>query len=153
MSDPDLSRLRCPSCGRVLIVGHAERFAALQQIGMLRKAKNPEPELVSELFQSSLDRIPCPGCGASGLAPAKAEAGDFDDWQQGRACEVCKKPIAAERLEVFPTATRCAACQNKEANGAADEADYCPKCGDLRQMRPAPGRSGSYRMYCPTCRR
>jgi len=153
MTNADLSRLRCPGCGRVMVVGHAERLAALQQIGMLKKAKNPEPDLVAELFQTSIERIPCLGCGASGLLPAWPGERDDGEWPQARACEVCKKPIGAERLEVFPTATRCAACQNREARGEAEEVDYCPKCGSIREMRPAPSRSGSYRMFCPSCRR
>jgi ssDNA-binding Zn-finger/Zn-ribbon topoisomerase 1 len=47
-----------------------------------------------------------------------------------RLCVVCKKPIAAERLEAAPEATRCVKCQSSaEAPGDPRRSgETCPRC-------------------------
>ncbi|MBW3599051.1 MAG: TraR/DksA C4-type zinc finger protein, partial [Planctomycetes bacterium] len=64
----------------------------------------------------------------------------------------CGNPIPPERLEVFPGATHCAACQEAAASADADIPDYCPRCGSIMTLR-ATGAGGvqRYAMKCPQC--
>jgi hypothetical protein len=90
-------------------------------------------------------------------APAVADDDD-GDWQAAVLCEVCRQPIAAERLEALPGTNRCVACQGKaELAGVHDEEpEYCPYCGSLVEIRVSRGAGITrYRRFCtgsPPCR-
>ena len=81
---------------------------------------------------------------------------EADDWEDQVLCAVCRTAIPAERLEVFPNATLCPACQAKDESGelASNDAEYCPRCGGLMklQKRGGPGLAG-YQLVCSECGR
>jgi RNA polymerase-binding transcription factor DksA len=68
---------------------------------------------------------------------------------------MCGLPIPRERLKVLPGTKRCANCQQEQESGqTAGDADYCPRCGAIRELRPS--RAGGvtrYAMFCPACHR
>ena len=73
------------------------------------------------------------------------------EWAESRKCEICHKPIPAERLELYPNATRCAACEScsEESHGAAE---YCRICGGIMVIKMARGSGISrYKMVCRDC--
>jgi predicted RNA-binding Zn-ribbon protein involved in translation (DUF1610 family) len=145
-----LRRIRCSECGWQRVWGPEEMQQQLRAHGQLKRATNPEPELVRELLARLLPQIGCPDCGATELGWS-TQLEDFEDWGDAKACEVCKQIIPAERLEVFPQATRCAACQDKPAP-ATEDADFCPRCGGLLAVRQQRGSGISrYVVSCADC--
>jgi predicted RNA-binding Zn-ribbon protein involved in translation (DUF1610 family) len=128
----------------------------LRAAGKVRVGREPDPELLDELFRSTAVQFECPGCGKSGLV-ARPSAGDDADWPEMRPCTACGRTIAPERLEAIPDATLCAACQQREESGEGPvEVEYCPKCGSPMSLRlsRSPGVS-RYVMVCtgnPPCR-
>jgi predicted RNA-binding Zn-ribbon protein involved in translation (DUF1610 family) len=148
-------RLDCPRCSWRRVLDEQQVVERLRQIKMLRRAANPDPDLVLELFTAAAARFPCPHCDTTGLRAQEA-SGQEDDWDDpGRSCEACGQPIPRERIELFPVATRCAACQRRSDLGGADEvAEYCPRCGSVMVTRPASGSGITrYELSCPQCRR
>jgi predicted RNA-binding Zn-ribbon protein involved in translation (DUF1610 family) len=125
----------------------------LQSAGMMRRAKEPEAPLIEELFAQSGDRFACPQCGRMGLLVEDADDDWSDDaWGEARKCARCGKPIPAERLEIFPNATHCAACQQTADSAEADTPEYCPRCGAIMTLRAARiGGVQRYQMVCPSC--
>ncbi len=129
-------------------------------MGVLRRENDPDDATLAELLPEAAKRMTCPGCKRIGLATFDAEeANDAnDDWQAAVLCEKCRKPIATERLEVFPDSRRCVACQSKAESGEAeeDEPEFCPRCGALIELRVS--RAGGltrYKRFCtgvPACR-
>lgn len=124
-------------------------LARLQALGKLRRAVDPEEALVVELFSTSAEVMRCASCGHVGLHVGEAVA--HDDWDDVRKCEGCGQTIPAERLEVFPDARRCVACESRGVT-SADEREFCPACGGLMVMRQsAAGGITRYVMVCNDC--
>lgn len=148
-------QLTCRSCGHQSLCGRGEMIARLRQIGMLKRSGEPDPELLVELFTTSAKAFTCTSCDANGLVATAAEDELEGDWGEARRCASCRQPIPPERLEVFPTATFCAACQSKAASSpASDEPEFCPRCGSLMTLRQTRGAGITrYAMRCPQCRR
>ena len=118
--------------------------------------EDPGYELVRELFVSSAAGFSCPQCGRAGLAAEiSSPEDDDDDWGEGRLCRSCQKPIPPERLEVFPDAEYCAACQETASDtDASEEPEFCPQCGSIMVLRTS--RTGGitrYVMACTACRK
>lgn len=59
--------------------------------------------------------------------------------------------MAAERLEVFPDATRCAGCEAAADRPNAGE-DYCERCGAVMAVVSSGRRTAEYVARCPQCR-
>lgn len=155
VSTPTYQDVSCPNCGRRESLRPEQMAAKLRTVGLLRRADDPEPDLVAELFSAALARLRCEHCGNLGLALAEPEELAADDWGDPVPCERCGHPIPPERLELFPDSKLCVACQQKAEQGAAGgQVEYCPHCGDILQLRKS-GGSGitRYTMFCPSCRR
>jgi hypothetical protein len=159
--------LACAKCGWRTTCGEDELARRLRTLGLLRRSPHPPAELVSELLRVHVHRLSCDACHNTGLyspavsagawAGSQAVSDDDGDWQQARICEVCREPISPDRLEVFPTAKRCAKCQDLADRGAEpDPIEYCPKCGEVLEMRVSGGGGITrYKQFCtgnPPCR-
>jgi len=150
--------IRCPRCDWQADCNATEIERRLRDLGLLRRAPDPPPELVTELLNANLDRMICDSCGTAGLAICQPDEDDqWGDWQQAVLCEVCKKPIPPERVEVFPDAKRCVDCQGVADRGEdPEEPDFCPKCGSLVEIRVSRGSGITrYKRFCtgsPACR-
>jgi RNA polymerase-binding transcription factor DksA len=149
--------IRCRACG------HTERFTIdqlanrLRELGCLRRQAEPSPELALELAQSALADArfgKCAQCGAGALGTTteQDEADDAALWGDARHCERCKQVIPPERLEIFPGTRLCPACQRKDEAGASDEREFCPRCGDVLQLRAVRKPGAAYQMVCPSCK-
>ena len=127
----------------------------LHRAGMMRRAKEPDEAMIAELFAQTAGRFSCPQCGRAGLIVEDAgDDGGDEAWGMARRCAGCGRPIPPERLEVFPAATHCAACQSSVDSPDADEPDYCARCGSIMTLRAT--RTGGvqrYAMTCPQCGR
>lgn len=126
----------------------------LKRARMVRSDVVPELELLPELFRSAAGRLACPSCKAIGLTVSDS-AEEFDDeaWGMARKCESCQRPIPRERLEIFPNTRLCVACQGQSDRGeSADVAEYCPRCGNLMQLKQVRRGITRYVMTCPQCR-
>ncbi|QEG34580.1 TraR/DksA C4-type zinc finger protein [Bythopirellula goksoeyrii] len=157
----DGKALACPDCGWRTVCSHDELARRLRKLGLLRRAPHPPDDLVDELVHTNLARLTCDQCHAAGLAIVEADdvssSADADDWQQAAICEICRKPVPPERLEIFPSARRCVTCQDAEDRGLEPSAvEYCPKCGSLLEMRVSQsGGVTRYKQFCtgqPACR-
>jgi predicted RNA-binding Zn-ribbon protein involved in translation (DUF1610 family) len=145
-----LRRVRCNACSWQRVWGPEEMQQQLRAQGQLRRAPKPEPDLVLALLERALPNLPCPDCGDQKLSWS-TQLEDFDDWGDVKRCELCKQVIPAERLEIFPKSTRCAACQD-QPTPATHESDYCPRCGGLLQLRRHSGSGLSrYIVACSDC--
>ena len=145
-------QLRCKSCGHAIDRSQTQMLELLWQQKMLRRASDPDPQVLEELYKAAGDRLPCEGCDRIGLFVEPAA--DEDDWDDARPCEVCNQPIPAERLEIFPDATRCAKCQDSQDQGVESDSapEFCPRCGGLLQLRSARGAGlARYEMHCADC--
>jgi Prokaryotic dksA/traR C4-type zinc finger len=151
--------LVCRRCGWRTVSGREDAIARLRLIGQLRRDRDPEDAIVSELFVESAPRMTCPVCKEKSLYTRPAdEQLDDGDWQAAMRCEVCRQPIPPERLEAIPGAERCSACQSKAETGQLtdDEPEYCPQCGALVELRVSRGGGITrYKRFCtgdPACR-
>ncbi len=154
-SDPWPAVLRCTDCGSEQLFQRDQMVEKLGDHNMLRRNAEPESDLLVELWRSAMPNFRCADCGAAALVQVTAEL-DGADWGEAKMCDGCGEMIAAERLEVFPKSTLCAACQSKDDRGEtpAEDVDYCPHCGSIREVRTSRrGGLSGYRMYCPACRR
>lgn len=148
----------CDACGWLTCCGQQEIERRLRALGLLRRAPHPPEDLVSELLNTNLTRLKCDSCGLTGLLLKPAKQTDAqDDWQQAALCQICNQPIPQDRLEVFPRATRCVACQDAEDRGVESvEPEFCPKCGALLELRVSRGGGITrYKEFCtgdPPCR-
>ncbi|MAT69031.1 MAG: hypothetical protein CMJ58_05850 [Planctomycetaceae bacterium] len=153
-----LSRqFQCHGCGWWTVAGEAELVRRLRKLGHFRRATDPPTEMVVELLNSYGPKLACDRCGATGLAITADDSGDRGEWEQAVVCELCREPIPAERLEVFPDARRCVACQDAADRGKSFvEPEYCPKCGAIVELRVSRGGGTTrYKMFCtgnPPCR-
>jgi hypothetical protein len=152
--EPWPSLLRCRACDQEQLFQRDQMIEKLGQHNMLKRNAEPDADLLAELWSISLTKFACSSCGSLTLSVAPDEV--EGDWGEAKLCDGCGEVISAERLEIFPNSERCASCQEKDERGepAADELDYCPHCGCVRQMRQSQrGGMTGYRMYCPGCRR
>ena len=116
-ADSKMRRLRCPACGWQRPCGVEEMLRRLRTLGMLRREAQPHPTLILELLQSQSSSLTCDECQEVGLLLEDADD-DFDDSGAGRLCEMCGRPLAAERLQLYPDARRCAACEQIDMHSA-----------------------------------
>jgi predicted RNA-binding Zn-ribbon protein involved in translation (DUF1610 family) len=143
-------RLTCPRCGWQSLCDPAEMFARLKTLGMLKRAGEPEWEIVVELFAAAAGRMQCSSCGRTGLMAVPVSETD-SDWAEARRCEVCGQPIPRERLLVFPNARRCVGCQALDQS-ATSTLDYCPRCGAVMTLRQSRATGiTKYELVCPAC--
>jgi hypothetical protein len=126
----------------------------LRRAGMLRPRIEPEMELIGELFRVAAPRFACPDCGAMGLFVRAPREEDDEEWGMARQCEICKRPIARERLEALPDTRLCIDCQARSDRGKdSAAAEYCPRCGTPMVVRPTRGAGITrYQLTCPACR-
>ena len=150
------TELTCSACGARQRCGPTQMMRRLADIGMMKSRSDPDLDLLQELFRNAIDRFPCHKCNAVGMTQSLVSAADWDDpaWEEVRPCESCHKPIPRERIDVFPEATRCAACQASSENGSDLQREFCEHCGSVLTMRVrrSSGPAG-YEMNCPNCRR
>ncbi len=146
--------LTCSHCGHETYYGVAQMLTALQRLGMLRRQREPDVDLIDELFRSSAARLPCGECGQLG-SRFESATDDDDAWSETRACDNCGQPIDSARLEALPDTRRCTACQRSLDSGATPAAgadQFCPRCGDLLATRQS-GSAGitRYIQHCSAC--
>ena len=98
---PDYHDLRCPECGWCEVCGPESVIRWLRKAGKVRPGREPEPEILGELFRALAGQLQCPRCGRTGLSATLAPDDDVD-WPGDVPCAVCGKPIAPERLEALP---------------------------------------------------
>jgi hypothetical protein len=153
--------ITCSNCGLRTVCGPNDAVARLRIIGLLRRDKDPEEDAVGTLLVEAAPRMTCPLCKEKRLTAcpsADDAAATADDWQAAVLCEVCREPIAPERLEAIPGAKQCAACQGKSETGRLpdSEPDYCPNCGAVVEVRVSRGSGITrYKRVCtgePPCR-
>jgi hypothetical protein len=150
--------LTCRNCRWRTVCGRDDAIARLRIIGLLRRDREPDDELVAELLVEAAPRMTCPICKDKTLAASPSFDDAGDDWQAAVLCEICREPIDPERLEAVPDTKRCAACQGKTECGQLTEIelDYCPNCGALVELRVSRGRGITrYKRVCtgePPCR-
>ncbi|MCA9162072.1 MAG: TraR/DksA C4-type zinc finger protein [Planctomycetales bacterium] len=147
-------QLQCSACGHRAISANAEMVSRMRTVGMLMRDKSPDPRLLDALLPTAAARMRCDGCGQTGLNIEPFE----DEWDDaafsgGRSCESCGSIIPAERLAALPDTRVCARCQqSRESGRSSDEPEFCPRCGDLLQMRStSQGGVTRYAMWCRTC--
>ncbi len=139
----------CPGCGHRSNVSPAEALRQLQAQGMLRREPAPESEVLWELYRRQCTTIGCEHCGHLGVELRCGQTDDGADWGDARSCERCGGTIPPERIEIFPNAKRCAACQDLPE--VPQEDDYCPRCGGLLSVRRRGGGVTRYRQVCDGC--
>lgn len=151
--------LSCSDCGWRTVCGSIEIASRLRLVGMLRRDKDPDDEILAALLPEAAPRMTCPGCKRIGLLVEDADSADEeDDWQAAALCDRCREPIDPERLEVFPDTKRCVACQAKAEAGEPEpfEPEFCPRCGALVELRVSRGGGLTrYKRFCtgtPSCR-
>ena len=152
--------LICRECGWRTVCGREDAVARLRIIGQLRRERKPDEALVETLFVEAASQMTCPICKEKSLfaRPSQDVDEEAGDWQTAVLCEICREPIAPERLEVFPGTKRCAFCAAKVESGQLDEieSDYCPNCGELVEVRVSRGSGITrYKRVCtgdPPCR-
>lgn len=151
----DLAELACPRCRHVSVCGPASMIDWLRRVKMVRRGAEPEPDLLGELFRSAAAKFTCPECGTLGLVVRAVAEENDEEWGMARACEACGRPIARERLEVFPDSTLCVECQSRADRGEMTGAkEYCPRCGNLMVVRQVRGSGVTrYVTACPKCRK
>lgn len=128
----DQLELRCPACGWNERSDLAQMRASLLRTGMLRRATDPEPSLVLELFRSSASKFACPQCDAAVAVRDVYDTG----WGDAPKCEACEQSIPAARLAAVPGAILCADCQQKVDRGEpVGPAEYCEHCGGIMVLK------------------
>ncbi|MCA9269604.1 MAG: TraR/DksA C4-type zinc finger protein [Planctomycetales bacterium] len=144
--------LRCPACGFYEACDLTEMRVWLYGVGRLRRAADPEPDIIVEMFKQSLDRFTCPECDAQlTLAPVDDANADFGD---AKTCEQCRQPIPAARLAAVPGTSLCALCQEQVDRGQlTGEVEYCPHCGGVMTVAQSGRGITRYRMRCTDCGR
>ena len=148
-------KIRCRSCQESWILDPIDLVEQLRSLGMLKRQKDPEPQMILELFSGARNKLTCRACD-SGELDIEAHTDEWDDeWDIGRKCEDCGTIIPPERLEIFPDSRTCTSCQRKAEQGIDDsEPEYCPHCGSIMVVKRTGGSGISrYVMSCPDCRR
>lgn len=157
MAETYFHDLVCPACAARNTLRPDQLLHQLRNAGVLRRAKDPDVDEIVQLAQANLARLKCESCGQIGLRLEESPItrDDDADWGDPIPCERCKALIPAERLELFPGTTLCVKCQQASERGDHGGAvEYCPRCGNILQLRKARGDGISrYTMECPSCRR
>jgi len=147
--------LRCSACGSREVIGPLQVLERLYAARLLKRTKDPDWEIVQELFRTCANARLCAQCGSGAVSLEPYVESDDADWGDVRSCERCGATIPPERLEVFPETRLCVACQQRRDRGA-DEGDpeYCPRCGSIMHLRLSGGSGISrYVMRCDACGR
>jgi hypothetical protein len=150
--------LTCRSCRWRTVCGLDDAVARLRLIGILRRDKDPDESLIETLLVEAAPKMTCPICKEKLLSAQPTKIKEDDDWQTAVLCDICREPIAPERLEAIPNVKRCAACATKAEKGqlAEVEPDFCPHCGALTEVRVSRGGGITrYKRVCtgdPPCR-
>ena len=149
-----LMELICPSCNTSNICSVGEMKKWLMKHGKLRRTRDPELELIEELFLVSANKFTCDECGHVGMIVRAAEQLPDDEWDMARRCETCGQPISNERLEIFRNTRVCMSCKDDEERGHPhEEPEYCPRCGGVMEMKPEKGPGITrYEYRCRECR-
>lgn len=117
----------------------------------MKRAADPDPSLIRELFTSISPNLDCTECHKTGVEVLDDWT---DDWNDEVRCEGCNAAIDPERLEVFPDTKFCPACQGQAESGGTPgaEAEFCASCGGLMKLakRGGVGLAG-YQMVCGDC--
>src|SRR4029079_842650 len=115
--------LKCRECGWRAISAVDDAVARLRIIGQLRRERDPDETLVETLFAEAAPQMTCPICKEKSLfaRPSASSDEDFEEWHTAVLCEICREPIAPERLEAIPGTKRCAVCTAKAESGKLDE--------------------------------
>lgn len=155
MSPPRYLELRCQKCLRAEVCGPAEIAERLRRAGKVRAGRSADLGVLYELFRAEAPRFICANCGSVGMQVREASDPEAN-WPGPVPCAACGKPIDPERLEVFPNARFCAACQRAAEEGRPNqERDFCPRCGAPLEIRVVErGRKTRYVMRCtgnPPC--
>ncbi len=147
--------LVCTHCGERETLRPGQLLDRLRATGVLRRAKDPDPDEILELVRANLGKLTCPACERAGMKlEASATDDDAEAWGDPKPCEACGALIPAERLELFPNTTLCVACQQANERGEdTGPAEYCPYCGNVMQLRKARSGITRYVLECPSCRR
>ena len=146
--------VECLSCGALERLDELQLVQRLQSAGMLRREKEPDWELAIQLLVSRAGDFRCPQCREAGMRIVDAEPRDADEWGEVRVCDRCGKAIPAARLEVFPDAQFCPACQQKSEQGQpAEEVEFCSHCGAILKLRQSNRGLARYVLHCPDCGR
>ncbi len=129
----------------------------LRAAGMLRRNDASDDAELRVLPPTAAAKLACPDCQATGLRAETIETHDEDEWPQASTCTTCGALIAAERVEIFPDAKLCVACQGKEdRDESREEPEFCPRCGSLMVVRQTRGAGLTcYALICsdyPRCR-
>jgi hypothetical protein len=143
---------RCIDCGMRNDISEAELLSMLRSKGFLKRQAEPSAALLEEILQNFLATgagLRCENCGAKQEAVASLES--TTDWGDVRCCKACKAVIPAERLEIFPDSEYCATCQHKQ--NTTTDADYCPNCGNVLQLKLITQGRARYQSFCPSCRK
>lgn len=147
MSPSEYLDLVCGGCAWRESFGLAQMAKWLRQAGKLRADRQPEAEIVYELFRSAAPQSPCPNCGQRSLSLATC---DDDAWGDEGLCEACHRPIPGARLAALPGVRLCAGCQCAEETGQAPRSvEYCPRCGAPMAVRLS--RAAGVARYVMTC--
>src|SRR5262245_1047329 len=110
--------IQCSNCGWRTLSGVDDAVARLRLIGVMRRDREPDEEIVAVLLVESAPRMTCPLCKEKRLtAQPTTDTSDAEDWQAAILCDVCRQPIDLERLDAVPGTRRCAACQGKAETG------------------------------------
>lgn len=144
--------LQCRHCSFKTVAGYEDLIARLRLVGQFRRDKKPDEAIVEALLPEYTLLMTCPACKAVGLVASDAELEDDDgDWQAAVLCDVCRKPIDPERIEVLPGASRCTDCQHQSESGTLpdDDPEFCSRCGALVELRVSRGGGITrYRRFC-----
>lgn len=147
------AQLVCPQCQWQSMCGPVQMLEWLREVKMARRDAAPETDLLGELFRAACARFACPGCGAVGLSVCDPSDEDDEAWGMARKCESCGRPIARERLDVFPDTRLCVDCQARRDRGESpDPPQYCPRCGSVMTLGQSRRGVTRYVMICPNCR-
>ncbi|MDZ4821438.1 MAG: TraR/DksA C4-type zinc finger protein [Planctomycetota bacterium] len=155
-----LLRVTCSACQWSNSIDTENQSAWLSRARLLRDTSTVDADLVCELFLGSISKLKCPLCQQSAIYARRIDSDDLEtsddeSWGMARRCEVCKQPIAAERIEIFPDTRLCTKCQQTDDRGELPVArEYCPRCGSVMQLRQSTGGGLTrYLMTCLSCRR
>ncbi len=141
------AELACVSCGWSRELDPAGAADWLTAQGQLRDRSDADSDTLWELLVALSPRQCCTSCGNVGL---RARRADREPWPEAPRCQSCGKAIPPERLEVFPSAERCAKCQQGlEQSSAPPIEGYCERCGAPLVLRPSSGAGVTrYRLVC-----
>ena len=146
--------LACQNCDWHTLCGPTQMLQWLRTAGMVRRDAAPERRAAAGIAAQRRPADDLPQVPAVGLAATADEQEEDDEaWGMARKCAACSQPIPRERLEVFPNAELCVACQAKSDRGESEGAvEYCPRCGNAMTLKQVRRGVTRYVMACPSCR-